>query len=79
VRHIEKAAPSRRVVQQLLLSLRTFIMTKIISASIVALAVLAGASSAMADQKLRDFSDPYGGYDHNSQEGIRAFWEEQSR
>lgn len=55
-------------------------MTKIISASIVALAVLAGASSAMADtQRIRDFSDQYGGYDHNSPEGIRAFWEEQSR
>lgn len=55
-------------------------MTKLIGASVVALALLAGTSSAMAnDQKIRDFSDQYGGYDHNSTEGIRAFWEEQSR
>lgn len=55
-------------------------MTKLISTSVVLLALLAGASSAMAnEQKIRDYSDQYGGYDHNSTEGLRAFWDEQSR
>jgi hypothetical protein len=52
-------------------------MSKLLRTSIVALALLAGASSAMAasDQPLPDNNDQYGGYPPNSQEGNREFWE----
>lgn len=53
-------------------------MSKIIRAALVAAALLTGATAAMADT-VPDQSDQYGGYDHNSQEGNRAFWEQQAR
>jgi hypothetical protein len=53
-------------------------MSKIIRAALVAAALLTGATAAIADT-VPDQSDPYGGYDHNSQEGNRAFWEQQTR
>jgi hypothetical protein len=55
-------------------------MSKLLRTSVVALALIAGASSAMADydQTVPDNNDQYGGYDHNSQEGARAFWDQQS-
>jgi hypothetical protein len=54
-------------------------MSKLLRTSVVALTLLAGASSAMAayDQPLPDNNDQYGGFDPNSQEGIRQFWENQ--
>lgn len=55
-------------------------MSKFIRTSVVALALIAGASSAMAayDQPVPDNNDQYGGYAPNSQEGARAFWDQQS-
>jgi hypothetical protein len=53
-------------------------MSKIIRAALVAAALLTGATAAIADT-VPDQSDQYGGYDHNSQEGTRAFWEQQTR
>jgi hypothetical protein len=57
-------------------------MSTLIRSAIVALA-LASASAAMArpiqDPAFVDQSKPYGGYSANSQEGIRHFWEYQTR
>ena len=70
-------------------------MTKLIQPAVVAAVLLALASSAMAHtaapsygsaQTTRnptpawaDMSKPYGGYDPNSPEGNRAFWDYQAR
>lgn len=54
-------------------------MSKLLRTSIVALALVAGASSAMAAyDQVPDNNDQYGGYAPNSQEGARAFWDRQS-
>lgn len=55
-------------------------MSKLLRTSVVALALIAGASSAMADydQQISDNNDQYGGYAPYSQEGTRAFWDNQS-
>lgn len=53
-------------------------MSNIIRAALVAAALLTGTAAAMADS-VPDQSDQYGGYDHNSQEGNRAFWDQQTR
>jgi hypothetical protein len=54
-------------------------MKTLTRAILVALALLAGASAAMANPMVRDQSDQYGGYHPNSLAGERAFWENQSR
>jgi hypothetical protein len=55
-------------------------MSTLIRTSIVALALLTGASAAMAydEPVLNDNSDQYGGHEPYSQEGARAFWDNQS-
>ena len=53
-------------------------MTNITRSIFLAAALLAGGS-AMAQQRVPDQSDQYGGYAPNSQEGQRAFWDNQSR
>lgn len=54
-------------------------MSKILRASIAAVAILAGVSaSAMAasyEPTVPDLANKYGGHAPNSQEGIRAFWD----
>jgi|EndMetStandDraft_4_1072995.scaffolds.fasta_scaffold1489615_1 hypothetical protein len=59
---------------------REIIMSMLIRSALVAL-VLAGASSAMAapDYNFRDTTKPYGGYNPNSPEGNRAFWDYQGQ
>ena len=56
-------------------------MSTIIRSALVAL-VLVSASAAMAQPARNygwtDLSKPHGGYDPNSQEGNRAFWDYQS-
>ena len=53
-------------------------MSKLLRTSIVALALLTGASTAMAaNEPVRDNSDQYGGFPPNSPEGVRAFWDQQ--
>ena len=56
-------------------------MSKLLGASVLALTLLTGAYSAMAAEQpqLRDYSDQYGGYSPDSTEGLRAFWDSQSR
>jgi hypothetical protein len=56
-------------------------MSNLLRTSVLALTLLAGASSAMAAEQpqLRDYSDQYGGYPQDSTEGLRAFWDSQSR
>lgn len=68
-------------------------MTKLIQPAVVAAALLAGASSAMAqtaghshnaaevahNATWTDMSKPHGGYDPNSPEGNRAFWDYRAR
>jgi hypothetical protein len=68
-------------------------MTKLIRLAVVATVLLAGASSTMAQSAdhshnaaqaahnptLTDMSKPYGGYDPNSPEGNRAFWDYKAR
>lgn len=67
-------------------------MTKFIQPAIVAAVLLVGVSAAMAHTSIRpstqnetvyvptpDTSSPYGGYDPNSPEGQRAYWDYQSR
>jgi hypothetical protein len=63
-------------------------MMKLIRSALIGAALLAAASSAMAQTVYSpyhariapnpgwtDMSDPYGGYDPNSQAGNRAFWD----
>jgi hypothetical protein len=68
-------------------------MTKFIQPVVVAVVVVTGIASAMADPAdhthdasraahnpaWTDMSKPYGGYDPNSQEGNRAFWDYKAR
>lgn len=53
-------------------------MKKFLSASVVTLTLIAGASSAMAqyDEPVPDNNDEYGGYAPDSQEGARHFWQQ---
>jgi hypothetical protein len=53
-------------------------MSKLLRTSVVALALIAGASSAMAqsNEPVLDNNDEYGGYPPNSQEGSRQFWQQ---
>lgn len=55
-------------------------MSTLIRTSIVALALLTGASAAMAYDEpfLNDNADQYGGHAPYSQEGARAFWDNQA-
>jgi hypothetical protein len=53
-------------------------MSKFIRSMLVAAAVLTGPAVAFAET-VPDQSDQYGGYDPNSQEGNKAFWDQQSR
>jgi hypothetical protein len=57
-------------------------MSKILRASIAAVAILAGVSTAaMAaydEPTVPDRANQYSGYAPNSQEGIRAFWDNQA-
>jgi hypothetical protein len=53
-------------------------MSKFIRSALIVAALLTGTSAAMA-QSVPDRSDQYGGYHPNSQEGNKAFWEQQSR
>ena len=63
-------------------------MTKLIQPAIVAAVLLVGASAAMSHTgtpnetvyvPTPDTSSPYGGYNPNSPEGQRAYWDYQSR
>ena len=55
-------------------------MSKFLRTVLVAGALLTGASAAMAESEyVPDQNDQYGGYDPNSQEGNRAFWDNQAR
>jgi len=53
-------------------------MSKFIRFVLVVASLLTGATAAMA-QTVPDQSDQYGGYHPNSQEGNRAFWDQQAR
>jgi hypothetical protein len=53
-------------------------MSKFIRSVLVVASLVTGAAAAMA-QTVPDQSDQYGGYHPNSQEGNRAFWDQQSR
>ena len=58
-------------------------MSTLIRSALIALALATSVSAAMA-QTARDpnwvsKSDPYGGYNPNSPEGNRAFWDYQNR
>jgi hypothetical protein len=55
------------------------IMNKATRAILLAAALLSGASAAIAQSRVPDQSDQYGGYHPNSVEGQRAFWENQTR
>jgi hypothetical protein len=57
---------------------RRNLMSKLLRTSVVALALIAGASSAMAqsNEPVPDNNDEYGGYPPNSQEGSRQFWQQ---
>jgi hypothetical protein len=56
------------------------IMNKRIYSTLLAAALFAGASQAIArPTSWTDMSDPYGGHAPNSQEGNRAFWDYQGR
>jgi len=53
-------------------------MNKITRSILLAAALAAGASAAIAaPQKIPDKSDQYGGYSPNSQQGQREFWNQQ--
>lgn len=56
-------------------------MSKTIFSILVAFGVLSGAVQAVAQPKMAftDMSKPYGGHAPDSQEGERAFWEDQAR
>jgi hypothetical protein len=57
-------------------------MTTLFRSAIVIVAILSSASATMAASRgsqLIDQSQPYGGFDPNSPEGTRAFWDYQSR
>jgi len=60
-------------------------MSKFIRSMLVAAAVLSGPSAVLTGpsiaiaQAVPDQQDQYGGYDPNSQEGNKAFWDQQSR
>lgn len=64
-------------------------MSKIVPSAFVLAILLAGTLSSVTDAAPRlrnsasnswtDFSDPYGGYAPDSQEGNRAFWDYQTR
>jgi hypothetical protein len=53
-------------------------MSKFIRSVFVVAALATGASAAMAET-VPDQSDQFGGYHPNSQEGQRAYWDQQSR
>jgi hypothetical protein len=56
------------------------IMSKFISSALLAVALLSGASQAMArPASFTDMADRYGGHAPNSQQGQRAFWDYQAR
>ena len=56
-------------------------MRRLVSLALVALALVAGTPAAMAnnryDRYWTDMSKPCGGFPCNSQEGTRAFWDQQ--
>lgn len=56
-------------------------MSKLIPLALVALTLIAGTPSAMAnnryDRYWQDWSKACGGFNCNSQEGNKAFWEQQ--
>jgi hypothetical protein len=56
-------------------------MSTLVRSLILAAAVFTSASAAMAapHYSIPDQSDKYGGYAPNSQEGQRAFWDNQAR
>jgi hypothetical protein len=54
-------------------------MNRSIRSILLAAALVTGASAAMADTRIPDQSDQYGGYHPNSTQGQRAFWENQTR
>jgi hypothetical protein len=57
-------------------------MTTLFRSAIVIVAILSSASATMAaprSSQLIDQSQPYGGFDPNSPDGNRAFWDYQSR
>jgi hypothetical protein len=57
-------------------------MSKLIPLALVALTLIAGTPSAMAnnrhDRDLADWSKACGGFSCNSQEGSRVFWQQQT-
>jgi hypothetical protein len=58
-------------------------MSTLIRTALAALMIISGASAGIAaparDSGFTDMSQPYGGYDPNSPQGNRAFWDYQSR
>jgi hypothetical protein len=61
-------------------------MTKLIQSALVAVAIVAGASAAMAQsydgaraQRSGANEDPYAGHSPNSPQGNRAYWDYQGR
>jgi hypothetical protein len=60
-------------------SIKEMIMSKLFASVVLAAALFASASQAMAQPAgWTDMSKPYGGHAANSQEGQRAFWDYQS-
>jgi hypothetical protein len=53
-------------------------MSTIIRSALIAL-VLTGATASIAAPRTPDLSKPYAGYDPDSTQGARAFWEYQSQ
>jgi hypothetical protein len=53
-------------------------MSKFLRSVLVVGALLTGVSAAMAEY-VPDQNDAFGGYDPNSQEGNKAFWDNQAR
>jgi hypothetical protein len=65
---------------QLRPKIRRIIMSKLISSALLAIALLGGASQTMASPaSFTDMADRYGGHAPNSQQGQRAFWDNQAR
>ena len=58
-------------------------MSTLIRSALIALVLVGGASAASARPvnglALTDQSDAFGGFSPNSQEGARAFWDNQAR
>ena len=58
-------------------------MSTLVRSALIALVLATGATAAMAqparNSEWTDMSKPHGGYNPNSQEGHRAFWDYQTR